>query len=356
MSLEERAEREISGMMAAAMQRPKILKRLGQLVTLGNTMTVAPTEVLDVMRAWQARPDDPNFERQQKRLLAKAWDLPEAAVNSSLTAGELVEFGGNLQGVDSEGMGALRDPETWKLLKLRGRGGKKEAEIIAKDIWAENLGVPKDTAFRLSLEDLGNGVAGLQARGMEGMIDRPEFWDDYTGSGDKAGALNKWKKIAQEEEKVASAAWEQEIKKKIMALNKAMAERDREWARLRELRDEDRKRRKAKEKRRRRRRWKRGTVELDDLGFSTLQQVSTPWGDNYVLQQFGDGTTMLYRIDEEGRGEIVVPRGSYAYSAWTQPSGTLHVTPVLGHNTGRRRASPMDLPEGRGGGPEVLNP
>lgn len=343
------AELVFAKLIAAANNRPWVQERLGRLAALGDDLGASMNDIIDVMREYLRAPEDWNFGLQHKRLLCKAWELPEEAVNSPLTVGDLIEFGGNLQSASNKGIDVLRDPKTWKLVKLRGRGGKKEADEIVKEAWSEDLGVPKDTAFRLTLEQLTNGVVGLQQRGMDGMVGDSDFWGDYTKSVDKPGVFNRWQKRAEDEDKAAAARRDREINNKLMEFKRAMAERDREWERLRLLREQDRQRRiiEQKRKKKRRRRGIKGVVSTEESEISIMRRVATPWGSNYILRTYGDGTSELIRIEADGEAVVVIQRGSHAYCESRTPSGMLHVVPAIGYRTGKRRASPMDLPQGQ---------
>ncbi len=343
----------VAALLASTRGRRWVHDRVGRLAATGYDVGADPPDIVEAIEEYLKIPEDWNFGLQQKKLLCRAWELPDEAVNSPLTVGDVIEFTGNLQGVSDEAMDVVRDPKTWRLIKTRGRGGKRETDQIITEVWAERMGVPSDTAFRLTLKQLSDAAVGLQQRGMEGAISRPEFWDAYLGSPNKVAVFDQWQAKLAAEQRIADAQKERETRKAIAELNRAWAAREREWEGLRRQRAEDRQRRIVEEKRRKKRRRRaQATVSTvpDEIRVCVERRVATPWGSNYVLRAYADDTSELIRIEPDGRW-VVVLSGRHAYQVSETQSGMLHVVPVIGHRPGRRRASPMDLPAGNRRGP-----
>lgn len=335
------------GVLAArAGADPAVHGRVAELIAIGKEIGADAGLITSAVEAYLEEAADWNFALQQKRLLCRAWGLPEAAVNSPLTTGDILDLVGNLHTVanEKEAMAVVQDPKTWQLIKLRGRGGKREAEQIIGQVWATSLGVPPDTAFRLDIKQLGEAAVALQQWGMEGAISRSEFWDDFLGSSDKLGTMKKWRARTDEEERIAKVESDRETRRRIAELARGWAAREREWEALQKESDEEKRRKIIKKKRKKRRR--RGTVEVDYSEASIDRLVATPWGNNFVLRSYMDGSSELIRVKEDGSWAVALARGRHGYLQSRTSGGQLHVTPVIG-----RRASTSDRPEGQGRGP-----
>ena len=83
--------------------------------------------------------------------------------------------------------------------------------------------------------------------------------------------------------------------------------------------------------------------------------MAPPWGSNYVLVVWHDGTSVLIRIGKDGSAEIVLKRDQHAYQVSKTPGGMMHVVPVIGRRTSRRPASPLDRSEGQRRGPAGID-
>ena len=350
---DSKANDRVLALLASTIGRGWIHDRAQRLAATGDDVGADPWDIVEAIEEYLKTPEDWNFALQEKKLLCKAWGLPEEAVNSPLTVGDVIELTGNLQGVSDEALDVVRDPKTWRLIKLRGRGAGRETDQVITEVWADRLGVPPDTAFRLTLKQLSDAAVGLQQRGMEGAISRPEFWDDFIKSPNKVTVLNRWQGKLGGEQRAANAQKERETRKAIAELNRAWAAREREWEGLRRQRAEDRQRRIVEEKRKRKRRRRLKamvTTVPHEFQVATEWRVATPWGSNYILRVYGDETSELIRIEPDGK-PVVVLAGRHAYEVSETPSGMMHVVPVIGHRTGHRRASPLDLPADQRRGP-----
>lgn len=323
---------------------------MSQLIAIGKDLGADEVTILRALEEYLKEPEDWNFAYQQKKLACEALDLPERAVNSPFTVGDLVEFGEELQSVGS-GMEVLQDPKTWQLIELRGRGGSVEKEQIVTEVWGRQAGIPESVVPMLTRDQLVSALVGVQQRGLEFAITHPEFWEHFLSSPNKEGAYQwaRGEQAAQDKQRAA------DLNRRIAAFNRAAAKGEREREELRRLREEDRQKRAAEKARRRRkkRRWQRGRVSTipSEISIAITRQVATPWGSNYLLRVYEDETSEMFRINDDGSLKCVLKLGHHAYEVSQTPGGMLHVIPVIGRRTTRRPASPLDRTEGQRRGP-----
>ena len=90
-SAEEKAELRISRMLAETKGNRWTLDRLGRLAAIGDAIGASPVLSATAMSAYLQSPEDWNFGLQQKTLICRAYGLPEEALNSPLTVGELLD-------------------------------------------------------------------------------------------------------------------------------------------------------------------------------------------------------------------------------------------------------------------------
>jgi len=324
-----------------------------KLTATGVEIGASAEVIEEIVSEFKRNPAIWNYAYLEKKLLCKAWGLPESASNTNFTTGDIIDFAANLDFAGGDREEILQSDSTWNRIKLRGRSAKKEATEVVKETWARKLGVPEASIDRLSFDDFTKAIEGLQYTGGEGAVTRPEFWEGYLQNRKKGGAdlpfLKNWaEKIEKEEKQVR----DQKLANAIREYNRAVEKHEKEVAELNKLREEDRRKRALKERKKKRRKSARikkrprATVSTipEDITISIIRQVSTPWGTNYIIRAYSNDKSEMLRINEDGSVEVVLKLGFHAYQVSHHDSGMPYVVPVIGRRTANRRSSPMDLP------------
>jgi len=311
---------------------------VGEVITLAN-----------LAQDWEADPDrtdwaisdylsDPNpysFHLAARKIFKDAYDLSAEFVHLNYGIDDLLNLSaeGQLRGSEETPGEYFKDPrklDALKAARAKGGGGLRAArnEII-KPQTAKLYGIPP--GLGLTIEDMDNGMQLAQQRGLEDAVGSPEYWKDFKTMPTEQLVAKHKKKLGQIAAK-KSAELDKRFQEYLRA--KQSAEIDRELDRRRRQRERERKEELEKRRMRRRKSKKRKTKQL-----YRESPIITPWGV-YTIVAFYDGDTAIYER-KNGKINVILPKANWAYSAYIDPDGNLHGTPMIGRRIGQRRASPV---------------
>lgn len=135
-----------------------------------------PEDIEAAMLEWISSPNKKSLQRAEVRMTARTMGYDESAIDSGLTAKQLMEIHGNLELMGGDASKALKDPNTFRL--IRQHGPEKGINIVYKDAIQDAFGLPDNALDGRLPRQLMDQVADIQLQGLDRFKGRADFWDD----------------------------------------------------------------------------------------------------------------------------------------------------------------------------------
>lgn len=314
---------------------------LGEVVTLANAAQdwkADPDRTDWAISDYLSNPSPYSFHLAARKIFSDAYDLSAEFVHLNYGIDDLFNLAaeGQLRGSEETLGKYFKDPKQLDALKAgraKGGGGLPAARKKIITPQTEKLyGIPP--GLGLSTKDMDKGMELAQQRGLEDATGSPEYWKDFKSMPTEQLVAKHKKKLDQMEAE-KSAELDKRFKEYVKA--KQSADIDRELDRRRWQREKERKEKLEKRRMRRRKSKKKKTKKL-----YRVSPIITPWGV-FTIVIFYDGDTAIVEM-KNGKINVILPKGNWAYNAYLDADGNLHGTPMIGRRIGQRRASPLQPP------------
>lgn len=353
-----------SGLLQRVLREGRdVLAECLEIAEFASGFRLAPEVAQSAITEYLQTRTPASFQRAMRRTMQKSLELPDEFVDLGLDVDDLLNFAAQAQTFGDENFNIYRDKDSLAALRKSGIAG---AELMLMAPLLEKFfGIPAAIAKHQPLRKSLSGAEFAQKLGFDEALTDPEFWRDMDNP--SKALTTKWMSRAEEHSQHERTLADQRLQQAMLSFSHAVAEREKERKqqetesarrssrRIRKVRKLGKKRK--PHPRRHPRPLPRGspvTTGPKDEAYVD-RQVATSAGTNFILREFFNGESALYRIDEDGPHEVL-PRGPWGWAENVhQPTGLPLVNPFIGSRTGQRPASPLD-DRGTGRGPVGMNP